>query len=403
MNGRREHELLLACARRVVDDATAERIRTILRGNMDWPYALKQAEQHRVMPLLYQSLSTVCPSLVPTNVLTNLREYTKANVHHNLYRTRELLKLLSLLEANNIPSLPFKGPVLSALAYGNLGLREYGDLDVLVRHQDVLRTKGLLIQEGYSVVSRSDRSAKEPDVSPRNKDLIFHSADGRVRVELHWRLTGKHFDFSLDPDSLWERLEKVSLAGSRVRTLAPQDLLLYLSMHGSRHGWERLLWVCDVAELIRTSSDLDWASVREEATKLGCERSLALGLFLAHDLLDTQLPWAVWHEIQVQPEVRALAAETSEMLFHEGELGQDISYWYDMHLRVRERRRDRLRLHLYYWPRYFRLAVKPNERDRAILALPSFLSSLYYLIRPLRLFERVVSAGLKKRIRWRVD
>jgi hypothetical protein len=216
LNGRKnnlaEVQLLLACARTVINEATAERIRTVLRGSIDWSYVIERAERHRVTPLLCQSLNEVCPALVPEEVLKSLRAYTNTNAHYNLYRTAELIKLLRLFEANGIHALPFKGPVLAALAYGNLGLRDYGDLDILVRPEDVLRTQGLLAGQGYRLVSASGPSLSGPRFSPRNKDLIFDSANGRVRVELHWRFTGKHFDFPLDQNSLWKRLESVSIA-----------------------------------------------------------------------------------------------------------------------------------------------------------------------------------------------
>jgi hypothetical protein len=387
----------------VVDDATAERIRTLVSGKIDWSYVTELAEQHRVMPLLCKSLNEVCPTLVPDDVLNNLREYTKANARYNLYRTRELIILLTLFEASGIPALPFKGPVLSVMVYNNLGLRDYGDLDILVRQQDVLRAHRLLTERGYKLVTPSVQSHKEPHLSRRNKDLIFDSIDGAVRVELHWRLTGSHFDFPLDLDSLWESLEAVTLAGSTMRTLAPEDLLLYLCMHGSRHGWERLLWICDVAELLRTHYTMDWESITKKACELGSRRTLGLGLAITRDLLGLELPEQVWHRVQIEPSTEALAIRLRESLFQNTEGEKDISYWHDIHLSMRERPLDRLRLRLHYYHRYLRLGIVPNERDHSILELPAGLSFLYYVLRPFRLVRRFGLLELKKWTRGYVE
>ncbi len=396
-NTRPEVQLLLACARTAVSEATAERIRTLLRGNIDWAYVIERAKRNHVTPLLCQSLNEVCHDLVPAEVLKILRDYANANAHYNLYRTGELIKLVRLFEANGIPALPFKGPVLSLLAYRTLGLRDYGDLDILVRPQDVLRTQRLLIVHGYHLITPASDSQTEPHFSPRNKDLIFASVDGRVRVELHWRLTGKHFDFPLDLDSLWERLDEVSLAGTMVRTLAPEDLLLYLCMHGSRHGWERLLWICDVAELLRTQPTMDWEWLSLEANRLGNSRTLSLGLILARDLLGLELSQQAWNKLHVDPAMESLALHLTESLFKDVEADTGISYWHNIHLRMRERLIDRLRLQLHYGWRYLRLILIPNERDHAILGVPSALPFLYYLLRPFRLIGRFGLLELKKR------
>jgi hypothetical protein len=395
-SSRNEGKLLLACSRTHVDSVTAARIKALLEGEIDWEYVLRKAIEHRVTSLLCQSLNSVHSKGVPDEVRARLRNFTAENARYNLYRTRELIKLLGVFDAQGIPCLPFKGPVLSALVYHNLALREYSDLDVLIHPLDVLKTRDLLIEHGYRVWSPPNRNHKSPPFSHRNKDVVFESADGQVRVELHWRLSGSHFRFPLDMERLWERLETTSLAGARVRTLAVEDLLLYLCMHGSRHGWERLLWICDIAEIVRQHHEINWQRVGEGAHTLGCERMLGLGLLLARDLLGAKLPDEEWQRISVDETVKSLAVQVEELLFNETDASSGISYWNDLHLRVRERLRDRMRLRLYYYRRYLRLAVVPNERDRAIMPLPSFLFSLYYLLRPLRLVKVFGLTTLKK-------
>lgn len=392
-----EIQLALAVSRLTLNPAQAEQLRQLAAGNIDWEFVFQQADDHRITSLLYKNLSEICPELVPQNELKKLKQHANEDARHNLYRTGELIKVLALFEANGIPALPFKGPVLSMRVYGNLGLRSYGDLDVLVAHHDVLRAKDLLLKRGYHLVSHPHEH-KEPDISTRMKDLIFDSSDGEVRVELHWRLTGLHFDFPLDLDSLWRRLEPVSLGSCTVHTLAAQDLLLYLCMHGSRHGWERLLWVCDVVELLRVQP-MDWESVTNQARKLGCRRTLALGLVLARDLLDLKLPPEAWRQIDVEPSVETLANQLRESLFQPSTANRGISYWNQIHLLMRERLSDRLRLRVHYYRRYLRSAVIPNELDHAMVELPQALSFLYYLLRSFRLAKRFGVNRLNKMFR----
>jgi hypothetical protein len=142
---------------------------------------------------------------------------------------------------------------------------------------------------------------------------------------------------------------------------------------------------------------MDWESITRKAGRLGSRRTLALGLMLARDLLDVELPAKVWRNVQVETETESLALRLQQSLFKNGESDRDISYWHDIHLRMRERISDRLRLRLHYFRRYLRLAIVPNERDHAMLKLPPSLPFLYYLLRPFRLIQTFGIQELRKR------
>jgi hypothetical protein len=383
---RPEAQLVLACARASVDSETVERIKTLLEKDIDWAYVFQKARQNRVMPLLYWNLAAACPGAVPKDILNYLQAFFHDHARHNLFQTRELLTLLRLLDAQGIPALPFKGPLLAALVYGNVSLRQFGDLDILVHRRHLKRVKHLLFSLGYSFAITPSWLEQHFPILSRGKDFIFASQDQQTRIELHWRLSENHFRIPFKMKRLWDQLEPISLAGSRVRSLPLEDLILYLCLHGSRHSWERLAWICDIADLIRVHPEIDWNSLMNRARTLGNERALALGLFLASDLLGASLPEDVSARIQIDPKVRLVAARVRELLFQQEDNRLDISYWCHHHLLMRERFRDRVRLYIHYSRRYFRLILRPNESDRA-MSLPSSLSFLYYLFRPLRLMR----------------
>jgi hypothetical protein len=190
-----------------MDTESVERTRALLRENIDWSAVLQTALRHGVMPLLYRSLHTTCPDAVPQTFLERLRDCFCASAGHNALLTRELLKLLHLLEGDGIPVLPFKGPVLAVAVYGNLQLRQFGDLDILVRKPDVRRATALLQAQGYRWWDQ-----RPPTLLPhyrRVNELL--SADGHVLVELHCALTSWTFYFPLEPAPLWDRPQQSPL------------------------------------------------------------------------------------------------------------------------------------------------------------------------------------------------
>ena len=121
-------------------------------------------------------------------------------------------------------------------------------------------------------------------------------------------------------------------------SLSPEDLLPVLCMHGAKHLWRRLEWICGVAELVRTRSGMNWERVMEQAHNLGNKRRLFIGLLLASALLGIALPEEVWEGARADPLAKSLVREVRDRLFSEAE-PQLFERWF--RYRVRERWRDR--------------------------------------------------------------
>jgi hypothetical protein len=400
VSDRPEVELLLCCARTHIDPETAERIRTLLQQDIDWAYLIQTAGRHGVIPLLYCNLNTTGPEAVPKTILNQLRSHFHTNALHNLFLTKELLKLLNLFETHDIKAIPFKGPILAASAYGNLALRQFCDLDILVHSKDFLRTKDLLISHDYQPAPTLQRylliDAQETIHIQSRNDYTLIGNDGKVCVDLHQRITTRHFfSFPLDFERLWSRLQPVSLASTTVLNLRPEDLLLILCVHGTKHLWERLGWICDVAELVRAHQEMDWQQLMEQARKLGCERMLLLGLFLASEFLGAALPEAVHQRIQADSQSKSLVPHVHKRLFCEaGSPTEGFSFeQFSFHFTAMERLQDKVHYCVGSLYRYGLVPVirfiNPTFQDQQFLPLPRSLYFLYYLIRPIRLLGKI--------------
>lgn len=384
---RPEVELLLCCARAHLTDLNTERLEGVLTGDIDWPYLLRLATHHGLMPLLHRGLQTGWGALLPETVLQQLHLHYESNVVRNLFLTTKLQEILDLLGAHGLPVIPFKGPALAVLAYGDLSLRQFSDLDVLVRGQDMPRITELLGSRGY--VLHADFGCQSH----------FFNAQNCVNLDVHQRLLPLHLPDPFRFECLWAGLEPVSLAGSTVRTLAREDLTLILCAHWWRDclRWPRLVQLCDVAGLVDRRHGLDWERTSAVAGRLGIQRMLWGSLSLAHDVLGAQLPDEAHQRMRANANLNSLNAEARERLLRaaeeppqscEGATAASIVRHHGFNLRLRERRRDKVAYCLFRVGWTLRLAAKPNDNDRAVVPLPSFLHSLYYIVRPFRLISQ---------------
>lgn len=373
---RPENQLLLCVARRSLDLAAAERMHQLLQSDLDWDYLLAMADRHALIQLLYCHLNSVCPESVPPQALSQLRNHRHENTRHSLFLTGELRKLVELLEAHGIQAIPFKGPTLALCAYGDVGLRQFSDLDLLVHKSDVPRVSDLLVGRGFKA-SPELTNSQEAALLRFDCSHNFVSENG-VCLDVHWRLVAPYLSFRLDMNRLWDRLEPTAIGGKELLTLAPEDLLMALCLHGYTHFWERLGWICDVAGLIDRRRDIDWQLVLHNATRQGSRRILSLGLILASELLEAPIPPDVLRTVQADPAVRPLAERVQQQLFAPELPAPGLLDGALLQLRMRERKRDKLTSGL-------RLAATPRVYDWMLLPLPGWLFFLYYLLRPLRL------------------
>ncbi len=367
--------MLLCCARGPLDDPRAEGLAALVRAGVDWEWLVGAARAHGMLPLLYRHLRPF-PDAVPAPVLAALRDGFHVSARQGLRLTGEMLRLLPWLATNQVVAIPYKGAVLAARYYGDVALRPFRDLDFLVQPRDLARAERALAAKGYRPMRELSRR-QEQAVRGSTCEYAF-ARDGDI-VELHSAFGPRDFPLPVKLKQVATRLEPVTVGTVPVRTLASEDLMLVLCAHGAKHFWERLEWICDVAQLLRRTPQLDLGRVLGQARAAGAERMVLLGLRLAAELLEAPLPDHVHPRVLADHAVAALAEQVRARLFHHTPGTQPNTWELRLFLvRARERWRDRLRS-------WAHAALTPTQVDWTWLPLPDLLYPLYYVTRPIRL------------------
>lgn len=383
-HGEPEFELLLCCVSASSAEAKNRRIRELLRDPINWDHLLQTAIRHGLRPLLYRRLKATCPELVPQPQIEKMRAYASHIVARNLMLQAELFELLQAFAVENIPVLPHKGAVLAQAVYGNLSMREFTDIDIVVRRRDVARATGLLLARGYRNYDLTGSGRKSLSLELPSCEEAFVRDDAlKTCVDLHWALAPHRLSPSLDAERLWHRLQPIAIGGTRALSFTDEDLLIILCVHGGKHRWERLAWLCDIAGLIGIHVHaLDWQRMFADARSFGVERMFMLGLFLAQDLLGAALPDEVSRRVRADAKVASLAAKVNEELRRDA--AQPATPWqkFSFVFTARERWRDAARLVYGY-------AFTPTPFERDTVTLPVKLTILYSIIRPARLSIKI--------------
>jgi len=377
-----EAQILLGCARAHLEPGTRERIARLVDGAPDWSALIELADSHALLPLLYRHLNDVAPASVPQRAMIELWGRHEVTARRNRSMAGELVEIVDALDANGVDSLPYKGPALAVQLYADVALREFCDLDILLRARDVSRAKEILRGLGYL-----PEYPLEPVVeaaflhAPSQYHLVLARAGGPM-VELHWK-TDADFPIERGDDGWWAGLERARLGDRMLRAFGSSELLLVLCLHGSKHGWGRLAWLADVGEILRGNGNLEWDWIFARAQSLGCMRRVALGLHLAHELLDAPMPATVERRMADYPGVAQLAARIERSMFMRNPAPLNALQGLHFNLSLYERASHRV-------AHVVNTIWEPSLVEWMRWPLPR---ALFFLYPPLRLMRLVVKYG----------
>jgi Uncharacterised nucleotidyltransferase len=298
----REWKFLCACASPV--PIPPPKFSSLL-GELDWTLLLDLAGDHRVLGVLAARLKEIEFAEVPAHAREKLQNRMRAQQLFSLSMTAELFRILEQFEKAGIESLLVKGPLVSLLAYGDPAVRSYVDLDLVVRHENVLAASQIMTALGFEadVPEQAIRAGKIPG------EYLFGRPGTRQIVELHTEKTFRYYPRPMRIADLYDRQRRVLLDGKEIPTLSLEDEFVLNCIHGAKHFWERLMWTADIAAMVVRCPEIEWDRTRQAASDVGAERMLSVALLLAESLLGVSVPAAMAASAKADGTARQLVAQ----------------------------------------------------------------------------------------------
>lgn len=318
-------QLLILGARTEVNEELVQRTHSLLEHSIDWETLLTKAGRHAVAPLLYHTLSGPGNGLVPADVLETLANSYYVCMRRNILFSHALGQVLVAFQEAGVPVIVLKGAALAEAVYGNIALRPMGDVDLLVRFDDLPAIERVLDRLGYAPPA----GILAPAYYQHNHFHIpYHGDIPEVTLEVHW---GLQEDFGLlqpNLDEVWQGAVQEQVAGVETLVMGLEDLLLYLCLHLDKHGYynrylltqpdaeafildghgfNELIWFCDVWEVLQQhQQEVDWPRFVEKARRWGIEGPVYSSLYFVqrlfgpslavHALTELRPPRLRWHE-----------------------------------------------------------------------------------------------------------
>ena len=266
-------------------DRDAHRLLQAFSAALNWPHLLRVAERHALLPLLSARLQEIPAALIPPDVLSQLREQARARTIFSLGLAAEMFRVLDCFRDAGIEILATKGPVLSMRCYGDPALRQYNDLDFIVRTKDIGASTGIMTAVGYE--PRISLHAIAAQRFPG--EYAFRRPGTDFLIEFHTEHTFRYHPRRLNIDKAFANKTYVNVEQRRVPALSTEDEFILICIHAAKHLWERFAWVADVAALLTRNPEMNWERLESAASEVGAERMLRVGLSLAANMLGAPL------------------------------------------------------------------------------------------------------------------
>lgn len=290
-----ENLILLSCARTNMEQDAINEVKELLKNNLDWDYITSKSLQMRTSQLLYKNLEKIdTDKVIPERILKNLKKLYYIAIAQNMFFYDELSKVLNVFKDEGIDVIILKGGALEESVYGDIGLRSFNDIDILVRKNDLQKAKNTIKAAGYTL-----DNIGSPEANSEKFGYNLHYIKDII-LEIHWditRRTGNEKYAKIEINELWKNAISAKIANVETKIMAPEDFLMHSCIHMAGHYYSRLIWFCDISEVIRKYY-VNWDSLVKNAKKSQVTAYMFYGLYFTDQLLDCGVPAFVLDELK---------------------------------------------------------------------------------------------------------
>lgn len=326
---------------------------------------------------MYNTLK-IYKELIPQEILRIMKSYNMNIAKTNMLMSAELIKVMKNFKTTNISAIPYKGPLLAQLAYGDITLRQYVDLDILVEENQLRQAINILKQNDYIV------DEEEYKYIMKNKS-IFHDISlykNNIHIELHWKLFSDEFKTDIENIQIKENLSQVSISNHTLESFENEILILYLTVHGAKHRWERIEWLLDIVKIVQNQT-INWDRLLELMHTTKTSKILLSTLYLCQNILDLDIPEKV--QILINDVKILKLSKNFEKDFYK-------NFTNPIKRKVQTKTISKIQydvLNGFKSKASFLLSLlKPSELDFKSVDFPKYLYILYYFIRPINIMKR---------------
>ena len=250
------------------------------KKGIDFDNLISIAARNGVSQLVYQTFKKV--ENVPLEILNRFRNIYLHSSAENLRKLNALLIVLDLLKQDRIDAIPIKGALASELIFQKIGAYHGSDIDILIRPNDLEKTKQNLKKAGYTHDEHTEK-----DMLASHYHLVFKNSG--YMIEVHWNLAKRYFN--IPPAFWWQETQTVKYNEHEIICLSVEKYLIALIFRLYSHLFYPLKFFVITSELCnKHKNEIDWDLLMAYAEKFRMIKLTTFTLKLLNQLLEAKIP-----------------------------------------------------------------------------------------------------------------
>lgn len=290
-----EDKLILSCIKIHPGPSELEQINNLIPLVQDWEYLTSTIIDRGIAPLFYKKLPQLPnSSLIPETVKTKLQQAYYKTFSRSTVLYEHFRKIAEAFTSQGIAVIALKGVYLSEWLYQDIGLRQFSDIDLLVKEEDAANC--LTILEGLGYNPSESGKLSQFILSQFAQDIVHYPPrvkDG-VSIEIHIKLHSKNQSYDVLIPTLWANAIPATISGIGVSALNNTDLLIHLCLHLDKHfrgGHVQFTCFNDITNLLeRDIATMDWEKLTEACRMYHCEEIVFRYIVMIHTYMHAAVP-----------------------------------------------------------------------------------------------------------------
>lgn len=244
------------------------------------------AQEHQVLGLVLVELERAGIDPLPGPLADDARNLLRFLRRQAALWDLERDFIAGRLNQRGILAVLLKGAALRLTTYGDSAERPVGDIDLLVRKEDLNEAAEILTAAGY----QKDPEARAQLYLQHHHHLVFRKDPG-FKIEVHWALQPARAPLLLDHDAfLRDALSAITPDAPVMMVPAAEHMVIHLSAQNLEDGFSRLRRLVDIDRVISGTVELDWNRLASETARMRAQGVVALSLRLCELMLGTAIP-----------------------------------------------------------------------------------------------------------------
>ena len=288
-------QLILSSVRVHPTAADLETLDALIPLIDDWDYLSRTIIERGIGPLFFNKLSLLSnAALIPEVTRTNLQQAYFRTLSRSMVLYDVFRRVADAFTLNHIQVVALKGIHLAEWLYGDIGLRQFSDIDLLVKREDGEKCLNILTELGFV------QSGDEVSHLIKEKIGIVHypaMERNKVSVEIHIDLHHRRNAYSLDVNKIIENSEPLIINKSQVQVMELHDLLIFLCIHLDKHfsiGEVQFTSFSDITNLLDMhAAEIDWQKLESSCKEYNCVDNVYKYLLIAAEYFNAPVPATV--------------------------------------------------------------------------------------------------------------